>query len=123
VNKFAEHPAKDAILRSLQAWARARSEIVRVILFGSRVRGDHRADSDLDVAVELEAAGWDEEPFVTWTASAPRWRQELESLLPWPLDLQWHDLAGETPIITAGIQRSHFVAYEREPASSVMDAL
>lgn len=116
MKRFAEHPANDDVVRSLQEWARARPEIVRVVLFGSRVRGDHRSNSDLDVALELEAAGWDAEPFITWTASAPDWRKELEPLLPWPLDLQWHDLAGETPTITAGIQRSHFVVYERAPA-------
>ena len=38
---------------ALDAWARATPEMERLCLFGSRCRGDHRADSDLDLAVEV----------------------------------------------------------------------
>jgi predicted nucleotidyltransferase len=41
-------------------------QIDRVVLFGSRARGDARADSDYDVAVFLR--------------SLPDWRKELRSL-------------------------------------------
>ena len=37
-------------------WAEGRPEVISVILFGSRARGDHRPDSDWDVAVLFEGA-------------------------------------------------------------------
>jgi len=41
------------IIERLRAWAIVESFIRRVWIFGSRARGDHRIDSDIDVAVEI----------------------------------------------------------------------
>jgi predicted nucleotidyltransferase len=40
-------------LASIVQWARADSRVAAVFLFGSRAKGTHRPDSDLDLAVVL----------------------------------------------------------------------
>ncbi len=111
--KFVAHPDKGIVVTHLRQWAASHPEIARIIIYGSRARGDHRSDSDFDVAVELDKSRWDESPFVIWTASARAWRRELAPNIPWPLDLQWHDKDGETPTVAAGIESGPLVVYER----------
>lgn len=113
--RFADHPKKSSIVATLCEWAAKHPEIARVIIYGSRARGDHRPESDLDVAVELNQTSVGEAPFVTWISDAAKWTSELSPSLPWPLDLQWHDTDGETPTVTAKIAKGHFIAYERDP--------
>lgn len=108
---------KQDLITSLKTWAGRHTEITRVIVYGSRARGDHHPDSDLDVAVEIEESKWEESPFTIWITSAAEWQRELAPLLAWTLDLQWHDRGGETPTVSAKIQRGHFVVYERERLS------
>lgn len=105
---------KQDLIASLKTWADRHPEITRVIVYGSRARGDHRPDSDLDIAIEIEKTGWDESPFTIWMTSAEAWRRELAPLLPWTLDLQWHDRDGETETVSSKIQRGHFIAHERD---------
>jgi len=47
---------RDQLVRSLMALEpRLRAEgVTRLTLFGSRARGDNRADSDVDVAIDVE---------------------------------------------------------------------
>lgn len=40
--------------RILAEWARDKPLVGRLFIFGSRVRGEHHAHSDLDVAIELD---------------------------------------------------------------------
>jgi uncharacterized protein len=42
-----------ATLKAREAEFRAKG-VVRLALFGSRVRGDHRPDSDLDLIVDID---------------------------------------------------------------------
>lgn len=53
-NELRDSTVRDALLE-LERRLRSRygSRLVRLILFGSRARGDNRADSDADVAVVL----------------------------------------------------------------------
>ena len=48
----ASPPSLSELIRVVADWAGGCPGIKRVFLFGSRVRGDHRPDSDLDLAIE-----------------------------------------------------------------------
>jgi len=49
-------PLDDAILQSIVRKIVDAFHPLRIILFGSRARGDHCADSDLDLFVEMESS-------------------------------------------------------------------
>src|SRR5439155_25496106 len=49
-------PLDDAILQSIVRKIVDAFHLLRIILFGSRARGDHCADSDLDLFVEMESS-------------------------------------------------------------------
>lgn len=100
----------------LSTWAVKKPLVNRLWLFGSRVRGDHRPDSDVDVAIELDMAvakGADESGGIaTWAFDAKPWQPELELLLSKVVDLQRYK-AGETNIIQAGLDQSSILVYEK----------
>ncbi len=83
-------PAK--VADHLRQWAGSTHEIQRMWLFGSRARGTGRADSDIDVAIEI--FGWDSddpdirgEALANWIFNADGWRDQLRSSSPLPVDL------------------------------------
>lgn len=77
------------------AWASEHPAIQQVWVFGSRVRGNARPHSDLDVAVALGESAFLEgslfEDDLFWLS--------LQSGLPMTLDLQWYFGPTETPIL------------------------
>ncbi|WP_149538425.1 nucleotidyltransferase domain-containing protein [Siccirubricoccus phaeus] len=84
-------PQEDPVLRRLRAALEAEygSRLKRVVLFGSRARGDAHADSDYDVAVFLDRPGplWEElgrlAPIVTDIAADTG---EMVSAKPFPAE-------------------------------------
>lgn len=67
-------------LAALQGWAENNTRLLSMIVFGSRARGDHCIDSDLDVSIMLseepdETAGW------VWYRHHEQWNSELSDLL------------------------------------------
>lgn len=74
----------------------------RVWVFGSRVRGTERPDSDLDVAVEHDAMPRDSDAFTTAIGEADNWRNELGPCVSAPLDPQSY-IPGLTPTIQTGL--------------------
>jgi predicted nucleotidyltransferase len=97
----------------LRAWASATPCVRKVSIFGSRAKGTPRNDSDLDVAVEIDAMGNDESPYVSWFHAKRSWHSELQQQLNVPLDLEWFDPAGSTPTIAKGLSEGNVVVYER----------
>jgi len=69
------------LARALADWAADKS--VTVFLFGSRVRGDHRPDSDVDVFVQFRAMT--EGTAVWWTEQNSEDFAGLKARLPGPL--------------------------------------
>ena len=77
-------------IASIIKWAEQIPEIKAVYLFGSRVKGSSRDDSDLDIAV-IMANGDQGQREADWICEAAAWRQQLQELMPVKVDLQVGD--------------------------------
>lgn len=100
----------------LASWARGKPLVKRLYIFGSRARGDHRTDSDIDIAVELDPAvfqGSDESGgLATWMFETKAWKAEIEKLLPFPVQLE-RFREEQTPTIRKGLAQSSHLVYEK----------
>lgn len=107
-------PAK--VRLQLSGWAGRQPLVGRVWLFGSRVRGDHRPDSDLDVAIELDLpadpAGDDglHPAAAVWMYDTEGWAEELRALTGLVIDLQHLD-GHHSPTIQAGVAEAGLLVY------------
>lgn len=105
------------IQQSIAVWASQYPLIKRVSIFGSRVRGDHRHDSDLDVAIELDPAEYESSDesggWATWMFETSEWKNELQALIPYEIHLEQY-CGDQTPTIRDGLKRSSKLVYEKE---------
>jgi predicted nucleotidyltransferase len=102
-----------ALIETIVAqWAEDQALVLRAWLFGSRVRGTSRADSDLDVAIEIRTLPGDSCPFTTFTCEGDKLKHSLQARLSLDLDLHWYGGPVETPTIHAGLQESAILVYE-----------
>jgi hypothetical protein len=100
-------------------WAATEPLIRRAYLFGSRVKGTARPDSDLDVAIvhEIDPAlrGIGEtlrlDRQFTWEDHSPRWRDDLGKLLPMPLDLNGMETG--TAVLRPALKAARLCVYQR----------
>lgn len=108
----------EAIKAAVAAWGAGKPLVKRVFIFGSRARGDHRPDSDLDVAAELdpvEIEGEDDSGgAATWMWEAQGWRGELQALFPFPVQLEQYLENGDAPTVLSGVERSSILVYEKQ---------
>ena len=106
------------IAESVVTWAIGKPLVRRIWFFGSRVRGDHRVDSDLDIAIELDPAeftGVDEsQGLATWMFEADGWREQLQAVVPFPVQVEQY-IEGQTPTITDAIKLASSLIYEKVP--------
>jgi predicted nucleotidyltransferase len=103
----------ETLSKVVALWAESEPIVKTAYLFGSRVRGDNRCDSDLDVAIELVPRLCDSVPLATWIAEAARLRSSISSRIPLTVDLQWYGGAIDTPIIHTGLAAGSRTIYER----------
>ncbi|GGC54599.1 hypothetical protein GCM10010994_11910 [Chelatococcus reniformis] len=75
----------------IRAWARSKRRVEQVRLFGSRCKGVHRPDSDLDIALTV-SDDLRHTRAAIWFLDVPQWRAELTALLGIPADLRITDL-------------------------------
>jgi predicted nucleotidyltransferase len=98
------------------AWARGKPLVKRAYLFGSRVRGDHRAESDIDIALELDTAVFrgvdDSDGLATWIFETNGWKAELEKLIPLKVQLERYH-PDQTPTVKKGLTQSSQLVYEK----------
>ena len=100
----------------LATWSASKPLVKRAWIFGSRAREEEHAGSDLDIAIELDisaAGGADESGGIaTWMFETETWENELSALFPYAIDLEQF-MGEKTPIITAALERSSVIAYEK----------
>ena len=105
--------------QALLKWAEGKPLVGSLWVFGSRARGDHRAESDLDIAIQLDlsaAKGMDESGgLATWMFDTDGWEEELSALLPFTIDLEQYR-GKETPTIHQAIARSSHLVYTKREA-------
>lgn len=100
--------AKDPVERVVETLKSASDRVERIVLFGSRARGDNRARSDIDIAVACPRASQRE-----WLDLCDA-VDEADTLLP--VDLVRLETAGEP--IKSRILSEGRVLYERESNES-----
>jgi predicted nucleotidyltransferase len=104
-----------APIRTIVAsWAASQPLIIRAWIFGSRVRGTWRIDSDVDIAIEVRALPGDSDPLATFMFEADKLEHSIKARLPYEVDLEWYGGPVRTPTIHAGLQQSSVLVYQRE---------
>ena len=78
--KFEVSPELDDLLSVLENWA-APATSAEIFLFGSRVRGDHRLDSDVDISVKWTCPA-DDQTSDWWTAQNTELFKSIDAMLP-----------------------------------------
>jgi hypothetical protein len=97
------NPDLAALANILADWLAPAPNVPAVYLFGSRVRGDHRADSDVDVRVLTnEWSGLDRRDMDWWGQQNETDFAELKRRLPGPLSLHREQHDDADPAIREG---------------------
>lgn len=99
----------DEWIRALIRWATQNESVASAYVYGSRVKGGHRPDSDLDFAICLNGSG--EDSFSVWIYEAKAWREELAKLLPVSVHLEMA-LEDDTTVWPA-VQEHGILIYSR----------
>jgi len=111
---------QNIIIKNLRLWASEIPHMRRVFIFGSRVKGNYRPDSDLDIAIDFDKSENDTNCLATWIFHKDKWCKEIEALIPnMCIDLEWLDPHGETPIIQASIDQASIIVYKRNKLNDV----
>jgi predicted nucleotidyltransferase len=92
---------------SIVEWATQHGEIVEVWLFGSRARGDHGDDSDIDLAIVIKRQDLNAR-FARWPDRPEVWATALR--LSHSPNLQWYDPDARL-VIGPGVRRDRVLLY------------
>lgn len=109
---MAETLSIKAMSLAVAKWARAEPLVVKAYVFGSRVKGNSRTDSDLDVAVELLEEPGEDDPGCTWQRDGQRLKASIVGIVCVPVDLDWYGGPDQTLCVHAGIQAGSLLVYE-----------
>lgn len=96
----------------LRAWAKTTPSVRHIYLYGSRISGESRSESDLNVAIDLDAQPSDGDPMTTFICQARQWRAQLKGRTPFELDIQLLD-ANNTPRVRSGVESTGILIYIR----------
>ena len=97
-------PALKTLAGLVADWVDDVPYLRRVYLFGSRVRGDHRPDSDVDIGIDLTDLDVTNSETVDWWIEQNQTNfQTLRSAIPYPVGISRSDYNGaDWPSIRAG---------------------
>ena len=118
VNEMIDLPLPEhlsEVAETIRAWAASKRLIRSVRLFGSRVRSQHRPDSDLDIAIAVD--GTSGEALATLMFEGAAWAAELQPRIGMTPHI---DLAHRTmaPHVWSYLQAGSVMVYRRAPRRS-----
>lgn len=94
-------------------WAACNKNVLKVYLFGSRVKGNDHIDSDLDIAVVV-ADSTSNTALGRWFALADSWAEELQANLPVKIDLQLGNADLSTSVVAPAVADHGMLIFERK---------
>jgi uncharacterized protein len=100
-------------MRALRTWSEGQDQVRRLWVFGSRLKGVQRVDSDLDVAMEIDPIGYDESAAVTWGVYRQEWERTLTTLTCYEVHLHEFDLANPMSNVVSYIGCCAALVYAR----------
>ncbi len=99
----------------LRTWAIKKPLINRIFLYGSRIAGNNKPESDLDIAIELDSKEFRDKDKsdgdATWIEVSDDWKEELEAIINCEVDLE--KLDSNTPTVRAGIKKSGVLVFDK----------
>jgi predicted nucleotidyltransferase len=110
VKDDAEKLAHD--LQVIAEWAAGEDIVQRVWFYGSRFRGTHRSDSDIDIAVEHGKRPGDSNEFTTAISESSQWEDAINRKTYLKVDVQSYR-TGDCPTVGAGLEAGCRIIYER----------
>lgn len=106
----------DGVLDAIIRWAATTPDVQTVWLFGSRAKGSHRIDSDIDLALGL--VGWDSEDpderneaLLAWIDEGGDWREQLQAITPLPIHL--NPVSRHDGTVLPAVRREGVMLWER----------
>ena len=104
----------DKILKEIAAWAETEEVIWRVYFFGSRLKGTHSLDSDLDIALEIVKGVGDTSFCAAFAFDKQDFISRIQPLSPFKIDLCLYAGSNETPDVCRYIEDASLVIYDAE---------
>ena len=101
-----------ADLCTIRDWARSQPTVLRVWLYGSRAKEEHREDSDIDLAIET--AGEDEDEAQLAFSDLPKSFKRLDGFaLSHVPDVNWYYPGADLDYVGPGVSKDGILIYER----------
>lgn len=100
-------------IQTLRSWAESQPHVRRLWIFGSRLKGTQRVDSDLDIAMEVDPVGGDETAAVTWVAHRQEWERALAMLTRYNVQLHEFDSTNPTSKVVGYVSCCSVLVYAR----------
>jgi len=102
----------EIIKAKVHEWAKSANQPIRVYLFGSRAKGTHKPDSDIDIAIEPLIPFKEDWLWETWWGQGNRenWGKELENILGGWVDFQRYR-EGHFPCLSKYLKDCSIILY------------
>lgn len=94
----------------IRSWAARHSKIRQVYLYGSRARGESRPDSDIDLAIVMDAPDADE-AYGMWSGWHSDFEKDPDLHISAKIDLQWYHVDAGLERVSPGVERDGILLY------------